>query len=166
MNQRMKRGRVLIWILCVLTIIAVSGIAVQHSVAIRASWKILPYQTLRLSGSGEEVASIAFNLPDPTPQDHVRGYIETEHAVRLHVVSNTPWKIQVRALDPRIDGLADVQLRSRGREYLTLSSRPQIIAQGLNGVFEVSIDYRLLLGDDGDFASGAPLEIIYTIMSD
>ena len=30
----------------------------------------------------------------------------------------------------------------------------------------ISIDYRMLLGLDGEFSSQPPLEIIYTIMSD
>lgn len=45
-------------------------------------------------------------------------------------------------------------------------SHPQILAQGLNGIFEISIDYRLLPGSDGQFTSGAPQEAVHTIKSD
>lgn len=59
-----------------------------------------------------------------------------------------------------------LQVRSHGGEYLALSSQPQILAQGLNGVIEISVDYRLPIGSDGGFAADAPEEVVYTIMSD
>ena len=166
MNRRIKHKRLWIWIPVALVVLAVSGFAVQRSVTVRTSWKVLPYQTLRLNDSREEVMSVAFDLPDPTPLDYARGYVEIDHAVRLHVVSNTPWKIQVWMRDSVIDSSADMQLRSYGAEYFALSSQPQILAQGLNGVFEISIDYRMLLGADGKPSPQVPQEIIYTIMSD
>jgi len=166
MSRRIKHGRLWIWIPIALVVLTVSGFAVQRSVTVRTSWKVLPYQTLRLSDSGEEVTTVAFKLPDPTPLDYARGYVEIDHAVRFHVVSNTPWKIQVWMRDSAIDSSADMQLRSHGEEYFALSGQPQILAQGLNGVFEISIDYRALLGADGKFSPKAPQEIVYTIMSD
>ena len=166
MSHRTKHKRLWIWIPVVVVLLAVSGFAVQRSVIIRTSWKVLSYQTLQLSDSRDEVTAVAFELPDPTPLDITRGYIESEHAVRLHVVSNTPWKIQVSALNRDIDMSTALQVRSHGGEYLSLSSQPQILAQGLNGVFEISVDYRLVIGSDGDFAAQAPEEVVYTIMSD
>ena len=166
MSHRTKHKRLWIWIPVAVVILAVSGFAVQRSVAIRTSWKVLPYQTLQLSDSRDEVTAIAFELPDPTPLDVARGYIESEHAVRLHVVSNTPWKIQVWVRNRVNDSSTVLQVRSHGGDYLALSSQPQILAQGLNGVFEISVDYRLPIGSDGGFAADAPEEVVYTIMSD
>lgn len=166
MGRRVKRERLWIWIPVVVVILAVSGFAVNRSTTIRASWRVLPYQTLRLSDSLDEVSAVAYEVPSPTPLDYARGYIETEHAVRLHVVSNTPWKIQVRVRDPAIALSSAMRLRNHGGEYFTPSIDPQILARGLNGVYEISIDYRMLLGLDGEFSSQPPLEIVYTIMSD
>ena len=166
MSRRIKHERLWIWVPVALVVLAVSGFAVQRSVTVRTSWKVLPYQTLRLSDSGEEATAVAFDLPEPTPLDYVRGYVEIDHAVRFHVVSNTPWKIQVWMHSSAINSSAGMQLRSHGREYFALSDQPQILAQGLNGVFEISIDYRIPLGVDGKFTSQAPQEVVYTIMSD
>ncbi|MFC2105925.1 hypothetical protein ACFLS0_04175 [Candidatus Bipolaricaulota bacterium] len=57
-----------------------------------------------------------------------------------------------------------MHLRSRGEECFALSSRPQTLAQGLNGVLEISTDHRLLLGSDGELTSGTPPEVTDTIM--
>jgi len=166
MSHRTKHRRLWIWIPVAVALLAVSGFAVQRSVSIRTSWKVLPYQTLRLSDPRDEVTAVAFELPDPTPLDVARGYIESEHAVRLHVVSNTPWKIQVSVRNQDMDSPTALQVRSHGGAYLTLSSQSQVLAYGLNGVFEISIDYRLPIGSDGDLAAQAPEEVVYTIMSD
>jgi hypothetical protein len=165
MKLRIKPGRPWIWVAAAILILALSGLAIQQSVTVRASWKVLPYQTLRLGDAGDEAASVAFEIPEPTPLDYARGFIEAQHAVQLHVVSNTSWKIQVQLKDAQAGTSAGIQLRSHSGEYLILSVSPQIIAQGSNGVFEISIDYRLLLDSEGPFTPGAPREIIYTIMS-
>jgi hypothetical protein len=165
MSHRTTHNR-WIWGLAAVALLTVSGFAVQRSVTIRASWKVLPYQTLQLSDSRDEVTAVAFELPDPTPLDVSRGYIESEHAVRLHVVSNTPWKIQVWILTDSDDSSAGLQVRSHGGNYLVLSSQPQILAQGLNGVFEIGVDYLLPIGLDGGFSDQAAGEVVYTIMSD
>ena len=165
MSHRTKHNR-WIWGLAAVVLLTVSGFAVQRSVTIRASWKVLPYQTLQLSNSRDDVTAVAVELPDPTPLDVSRGYIESEHAVRLHVVSNTPWKIQVWIRTGGDDSSTALQVRSHGGNYLDLSSQPQILAQGLNGVFEISVDYRLAIGSDGGFSDQAAEEVVYTIMSD
>ena len=160
-----RKSKAWIWVLVSLVLLAVSGFAVQRSVTIRASWKVLPYQTLRLNDSRSDVTSVAFEFPDPTPLDIARGYLESEHAVRLHVVSNTPWKIQVSI---RASGnlSTSLQVRRHGEQYLNLSDQPQILAQGENGVFEVGVDYRLPIGNDGGFSDQGSEEVVYTIMSD
>ena len=81
-------------------------------------------------------------------------------------MSNAPWKIQVWVRSERADSSTTLHVRSHLGEYLALSSQPQILAQGLNGVFEISVDYRLPLGSDGDLVAQAPEEVVYTIMSD
>ena len=86
--------------------------------------------------------------------------------LRVVVVSNALWKIQVWVRSERADSSTTLQVRSHGGVYLTLSSQQQILVHGLNGVFEISIDYRLPLGSDGDLEAQAPEEVVYTIMSD
>ncbi|MBU1048691.1 hypothetical protein KKG90_01585 [Candidatus Bipolaricaulota bacterium] len=149
-----------------IVVLAVSGFAVQRSVTIRTSWKVLPYQTLQLNDSRDETTAVAFDVPEPTALDIARGYIESEHAVRLHVVSNTPWKIQVWVRNRSVEPTTVLQVRRHGGNYLELSGQPQILVQGLNGVFEISVDYRLQLEFDGTFATDPSAEIVYTIMSD
>lgn len=166
MNHRTKQRRLWIWILAAVLVLAVSGFAVQRSVSIRTSWKVLPYQTLQLSDSRDAVTAVNFEFPEPTPLDTSRGYIETEHAVRLHVVSNTPWKIQVWVRNRADDDSPALQVRRQGGNYLDLSNQPQVLALGQNGVFEISVDYRLPAGSDGAFSTQATEEVVYTIMSD
>jgi hypothetical protein len=156
------RKRLWIWIVGLVVVLAVTGFALQRSVTIRTSWKVLPYQSLRLSDSENEVETNAFTFPEPTPLDRTRGYIEAEHAVRLHVVSNTSWKIQIRSASAN----ASVMIRKHGDEYFALSAQPKILAQGQNGVFEISVDYRLHANAGGEFDTNHPLEIVYTVMSD
>ncbi|MCK5247191.1 hypothetical protein KAR02_09845 [Candidatus Bipolaricaulota bacterium] len=105
-----------------------------------------------MSDPREEVAAVALEVPTPRLLDHVRGHIEIDHVVRLYILE--------------INESADVRLKSHGGEYFALFSHPQILAQGLNGIFEISIDYRLLPGSDGEFTSGAPREVVHTIMSE
>ncbi len=166
MRHDIKTSRLWIWIPIALALLAVSGFAVQRSVEVRASWKVLPYQTLQLNNSRDESSVVAFELPEATSLDRARGYIESEHAVRLHVVSNTPWKVQVWVRSAQGEAFTSLQVRRHGGTYLDLSSQPQILAQGQNGVFEISVDYRISIGADGVVASQTPQEVVYTIMSD
>jgi hypothetical protein len=166
LGSRGRPGKLWIWIPAAILILAVSGYAVQRSVTIRADWKVLPYQTLRMSDSQEEIGAVVLALPEPTPLDYARGYLEVEHALRPHVVSNTRWTIQVRVLELGNALPLTLQARSHGGAYFPLSTQPQILATGLNGAFEISIDYRLPLGTDGEFSTDVPQEIVYTMMSD
>jgi hypothetical protein len=163
-KRHIRLGRPWIWIPVAVVILAVSGFAVQRSVTVRTSWRVLPYQTLRLSDSGDG-GTVTFKVPTPTSLDVARGYIETQHAVRLHVVSNTPWRIQAQIRNSD-DIPAGLQLRNSSGVYVTLSDQPQIVAEGLNGVFEIGIDYRLQISSGDPFTPISPCEIIYTIMSD
>jgi len=87
--------------------------AVEQPATVEVRWKILPYQTLRVLESGDEISAVRYTIPEPSALDVSRGYIEDENAVRLHVVSNTSWKIQARA--ERISGFeADRLVRRHG----------------------------------------------------
>ncbi len=156
------------WVLIALAVafVAVAGFAVQRTVAVRASWTVLPYQTLRLSGSGDELDAVNLDIPEPTALDGSRGYIEIEHAVRLHVVSNTPWKIQITAPDLPGAMASLLQVRSHGDAYGEISDKPRVLAAGANGAFEISIDVRVLANSDGTFPSNDPVRLVYTLMSD
>lgn len=166
MGSRFKVQRLWVWMILALGVLAVSGFAMKHSVSTRASWKVLPYQSLRLSDSTEDISAIAYIIPEVTPLDLARGYVDSEHAVRLHVVSNSPWKLQALVHDLAPTLVSRLQLRSHGDEYLTLSDQPQIIAQGRNGVFEISIDYRLLADQDGQLALESLPDVVFMMMSD
>lgn len=166
MQRRAHRRRRWVLILLAVVLLAVTGFAVQHSVTVRASWKVLPYQTLRLTGSEQEIDAVSLEIPDPTPLDVSRGYIEIEHAVRLFVASNTPWKIQVTApgLSESIASL--LKVRSHGDAYGGISDQPRVLAAGSNGTFEISIDVRVMMDSSGTFPTGDPVRLVYTLMSD
>ncbi len=162
MTSRTKRW---IWIPLLVGVLAVSALAVQRSVVVRTQWKVLPYQTLQLSDAEHGGGERAFRFPDPTPLDEARGYIEAEHAVRLHVVSNTAWTIQARLASDATPTDSGVLVRRRGSEYVELTHQPRVLAQGDNGVFEISVDYRLLADSEGAFHPEPEISVVFTMMS-
>ena len=162
-NGRIRRTRWL-WIGALVVLVTLSVVAVQQSVTVRAQWKVLPYQTLRLDG-GTDAASVSYSIPEPTALDVARGFIEDEHAVQLRVVSNTPWKIQVRVERGDDTGL-DVLARRHGGSYAPLTEAAQILASGPHGSYDVGVDYRIPLGDDSDAWDEAAIDVVYTIMSE
>ena len=163
-SHALRRRR---WILIPLAIaaLAVTGFAVQQSVAVRASWRVLPYQTLRLSGSEDQIDVTNLEIPEPSPLDVSRGYIEIEHAVRLHVVSNTSWKLQITGPDLPESMASLLRIRRHGDAYGTASDQPRVLASGTHGAFEISIDVRVWADSEGIFPTGSPVNLVYTLMS-
>ena len=159
---RMRR-----WILIpvALAVLAVTGLGVQQSVAVRANWKVLPYQTLRLSGSEDRIDVTDLEIPEPSPLDVSRGYLEIEHAVRLHVISNTPWKLQITGSGLPESMASLLRIRRHGDTYSTVSDQPRVLASGTHGAFEISIDVRVWADSDGIFPTGSPVNLVYTLMS-
>jgi len=156
-----------LWVGGLVLLAATAAYAARQSVTIQARWRVLPYQSLRFSGSTDEILATGYTVPPLTSLDVARGYIEEENAVRLHVVSNTPWKIQVWTDRPNLEGTppGDVQVRRHGGEYVSIVDSPQLLAAGLHGTYEIGVDYRILLGEDTT-AFEEPVEIVYTIMSE
>jgi hypothetical protein len=144
---------------------AASAYAVQRSVTIHVRWKVLPYQTLRLvDGAGSDAAA-GYAIPEPSALDLSRGYIEDENAVRLHVVSNTDWKIQVW-IESSSGSQGDVWIRRHGGTYAPVTGSPAVLASGSHGTYDIGVDYRILLADGADAPAQEALDIVYTIMSD
>jgi len=159
------RQRRILGIALLLLVAGASAYAVQQSVTVEVRWRVLPYQTLRLVGSGAQLTSATYAIPDPSALDLSRGYIEAENALRLQVVSNTPWKIQVWTESAeRLP--AGVLVRRQGGTYLPIGSAPQVLASGSHGTFDVAVDYRIPLDGDLDALRRMSLEIVYTLMSD
>jgi hypothetical protein len=165
MHSRANRTRRWVLIPLVVLLLTVTGFAVQQSVTVRVGWKVLPYQTLRLVDSDREVDAVSLEIPDPTPLDVSRGYIELEHAVRLYVASNTPWKIQITAPGLSEPMASLLEVRSHGDAYGGISDQPRVLAAGSNGTFEISIDVRVMANSDGTFPSSGPVNLVYTLMS-
>jgi len=171
MIARVLGGGLSRWVLVVsiVFVAAVCAVAFQQSVVVRAQWRILPYQSLRIHGGTPEFpgASSRVILRAPTVLDLERGYMELENVIRLQVVSNTNWTVQVWAEQQEFGGLPieAVQLRGSSSEYLELSTVPQVLATGGNGVFELPIDYRIALGDATSIEAGQALEVVYTMLS-
>ncbi len=146
-------------------LVAASAVAVQRSVTIGVRWKVLPYQTLRLTSNGDGEGVAGYEIPEPSAIDLARGYIEDENAVRLHIVSNTPWKVQVWT-EAAGESHHDIQIRRRGGSYVPVTASPGVLAAGAHGTYEIDVDYRILLGGDRGEIVDAPLDIVYTIMSE
>jgi len=163
-HRETRRKSIWPWIGLLLLVVAASTYAVQRSVTIHVRWKVLPYQTLRFVDGARADAANGYAIPEPSPLDLDRGYIEDENAIRLHVVSNTAWKIQVWVESD--DASQDVLIRKHGGTYVVLGTSPTVLASGSHGTYDLGVDYRVSL-DDGAFEpSDRPLDIVYTIMSD
>lgn len=160
-----RRRKLWLWALGFVLVAAASAYAVQQSATVEVRWKVLPYQTLRLLESGDEISAVRYTVPESSALDVSRGYIEDENAVRLHVVSNTSWKVQVRA--ERVSGFeADLLVRRHGDAYFEVTESPAILARGSHGTFDLGVDYRIPIGGAHDLASEGDLQIVYTLMSD
>ena len=164
-RQRTKHKKAWLLGIALVAVVTTTGLAVQQSVTVDVRWKVFPYQTLRVLGNRVETAAATYTLPDPSPLDVTRGYIEDPNAVRLQIVSNTSWKIQIRAT--RIPGASGtVLVRRYGGIYGTLSESPQILASGAHGTFDVSVCFRVPLEDLVGTDRDDRIDVVYTIMSD
>ncbi len=160
------RRRVWMTILLSLSLVAVAAYAVEKSVSVDVRWRVLPYQTLRMAESSEDVTAVSYNFRPGTTLERSRGYIEDENAFRFRVVSNTPWRLQMRWVNSSGDGLPSVDVREHGRSYATLGDQPIVLSSGSNGSFDVGVDVRVAL--DGTSPAGTEREalIVCTIMPD
>jgi len=165
LHRRIRRRALWLWIGGIVLVAAASAYAVQQSVAIHVRWKVLPYQTLRLVDGAGNDTSAGYAIPEPSALDRSRGYIEDENAVRLHVVSNTDWKIQVwiESGDASRD---DVLVRRHGETYALITKSPMVLASGAHGTYDIGVDYRVPVGDEAGRSLREALDIVYTIMSD
>jgi len=151
--------------LAVLTCAAIAAgvTAVERSVTVQVRWSVLPYQTLRIEPGSGDRSPTSYVPPEPSALDRERGYIEDENAIRLDVISNIPWKLQISAAGPAAPG---VLLREHGGEYTELGAEPKILARGRNGAYGISVDYRIPI----DGSTGAPaiesIEVVYAIIPD
>ena len=168
MNRR-RWKRLRLWAIALVTLYALGalGFAVEESVSIRARWTVLPYQTLRILGSNEDLSSLSYRIPVPTAADRARGYVEEAEAVRLQIVSNGAWKVVVWTEQLDLGGrpVSDLQIRGQDGTFFAVGRQPQLLARGENGTFEIGVDYRLLLDSASNTPSGT-LDLIYLIMSD
>jgi hypothetical protein len=153
------RGGRFLW-LFLLASIGVTALGYDSSVTVEARWHVLPYQSLRLTGAGSEASLVSISLPAATEADLERGYTEDLGAIRLHVASNTAWKVQLRLADSDGGGL---EARETGAEYVGLSITPMVLASGPLGVYDVSVDVRRLFAV-GEGISDLPIRLIATIM--
>jgi len=151
----------------------------DSSAAVVVGWRVESTQTLyvlgpdgRAEGGGTSVAS-AFVIPNPTPEDLERGYVERLRAVTLLARSNTPWVISVRTEDADMgtsfDGtvtkpISDFQVRAHGRgPYLTVQRYDQALAEGPPGEHRVAVDYRVLFDRERHREGNYRITLVYTI---
>jgi hypothetical protein len=156
-----------LWVLVPLVLVTVGTFAVEDAVTVHLRWRVLPYQTLRLSGSDKGVSQFVYRIPAPTALDRSRGFLEDMNAAALEIASNTPWKIQVELLDAdRMPiGVRAFELRSRGGAFVPVDGAPQVLASGANGVYEIALDYRVYLDPEAALEPDQPVVLVYTLMS-
>ena len=161
--SRPGRGSVRLLAALALALVAVAAYAVEESVSVDVRWRVLPYQTLRLAGSSQDVTTVSYRLRPATPLERSRGYVEDENAFRFRVVSNTPWRLQVRWANAA-QALAAVEVRQHGHDYAPVGAGPVVLASGPNGSFDVGVDVRVAVGETDIEAAEALL--LCTIMPD
>jgi hypothetical protein len=160
------RRRIRTAVVLALSLVAVAAYAVEESVSVDVRWRVLPYQTLRLAGSSQDVTAVSYSFRPASALERSRGYIEDENAFRFRVVSNTPWRLQVRWANSSGKELPEVDVREHGRGYATLGDQPIVLSSGSNGAFDVGVDVRVALdGTNSDGTDGEAL-LICTIMPD
>jgi hypothetical protein len=153
------------WKLCaviLLVLASVTALAYDSSVNVEVRWRVLPYQSLTLVGPNDDPALVSVSFPAPTEGDRARGYTESENALRLHVTSNVPWKVQLRFADSV--GSPALEARQGGDEYVALSTQPLVLAAGPYGVYDLDLDLRRPLRDSGAAAGATAVQLIATIM--
>jgi len=150
----MKKTLIFIMAALILLGVAKAGVALSVDKTVRINIKIVPFQILMVNGKntdGEKVIT-TYHIPQPTPQDLQRGYIQEDNALSLTVVSNVNWVVKVRALSKNLgsswDGryikpLSDFLIRSHQTQFMPVQQIPQKIAWGKNGKKTVNIDYRV-----------------------
>ena len=165
-----KRGSTVLrrlWVLIPLVALAVGAVAVEDSVTVHLRWRVQPYQTLRLLGS-PEASQVVYRIPTPTALDQARGYLEDANAVTLEIASNTPWKIQVELADGGVmpNGVSRFAVGRRGEPLHAVRPSPVVLADGANGTYEVSLDYRVYLDPNAPIDPDQPIVLVYTLMAD
>ncbi len=147
--------------------------------AVELRWRAESTQTLyvlgpdgRAEGGGASVSS-PFVIPNPTPEDLERGYVERLGAVTLLARSNVPWLIAVRAEDADMgtsfDGsvtkpITDFQVRASGQgRYLTVQRYDQALTAGPPGEHRVPVDYRVLFDRERHRPGNYRITLVYTI---
>ena len=147
-------------------LIAVAAYAVEESVSVDVRWRVFPYQTLRLAGSSEEVTSVSYAFRAPSALERSRGYIEDENAFRFRMVSNTPWRLQVRWAHATGGRLPSVDVRQHGRSYAVLGDQPIVLCSGPNGAFDIGVDVRVAVEEPNAGAADGAALLVCTIMPD
>jgi hypothetical protein len=154
-------------LLVLLVVVAIGAGGVEDSATVHLRWRVLPYQTLRLSGSQNEVSQLVYQIPVPTSLDRSRGYVDDTDVGTLKVVSNTPWKLEVEFAGAQVlpVGVRRFELRCSGGSFVPVGGSPQVLASGTNGVYQVTLDYRVVLDPEVDIETSQPLVLVYTLMS-
>lgn len=153
------------WKLCAVVLLALAGVAAlayDSSVSVEVRWRVLPYQSLSLVGPNDDPSLVSISFPAPTDGDRERGYTESENALRLHVTSNVPWKVQLRFAGSA--GASALEVRQGGDEFVVLSTQPLVLAAGPYGVYDLDLDLRRPLRDGEAAVDATAVQLIATIM--
>lgn len=146
------------------------------SVRVSTSFKVLPYQTLSITGmSSSQTVFASVQLPSPNQVDLQRGFMIQHSAVHLAVESNVPWVLQVHTDNEHmgVSGdatytkpISDFQLRSTfNSDYMAISNDPQVLLNHVEGEYEFDVDYKLMFDAQAHKAGSYQLDLIYTITS-
>lgn len=131
--------------LVLLALLGVAAFAYESSVSIDVRWRVLPYQSLTVVGSGSDTDLLTLPLSLGTGATLADGAVEASESIRFHVASNVPWKLQVRLADS--DSSPNIKVRRGTGEFLPLTERSLVVASGPHGAYDVTLDVSQPRGD-------------------
>lgn len=167
-NQRrvvQRKGR-RVFAFLALAALGVSVFAVESSVDVNTRWRVLPYQSLSIHGFDDRASLVAVSLSGLEGEVAPRGVVERPRALRLHVASNIPWKIQLRIEGSELESGSRVEARRSGGPYVRLSNVPVVLASGPHGAYDIDVDLLLGIEAQTGAASLRNAQLIATILPD
>lgn len=161
---RWSARRVLV--LLTLAALGASVFAVESSIDVSARWRVLPYQSLSIHGVDDRASLVTVSLASLEGASALRGVAERPRALRLHVASNTPWKVQLRIEGSEPEAGSRVEARRSGGPYVRLSTVPVVVASGPHGVYDIDVDLLLVFEGGSHEAGLRNARLIATILPD
>lgn len=149
-----------------LAALGASVFAVESSVDVNARWRVLPYQSLSIRGFDGRASRVTVSLSSLEGEAAVGGVAEHPRAIRLHVASNIPWKVQLRIEGIEPESGSRVEARRSAGPYVQLSNVPVVLASGPHGAYDIDVGLLLVVEGETGGADLRDARLIATILPD